>query len=89
MLTPGKPQKGKALFVREMKLDFTRQDGSATILVNLQSTESLKTTAELRIYDADNRPVSKGEPVKISLRRDEPQERYWTFSLERLLGRRA
>lgn len=80
MMTQGKPQKGRA-FAKEMKLEFTRQDDSATILVALVSTEALKATTELRMYDADNRPVSKGEAVKISLRRGDPQERYWTFSL--------
>lgn len=78
MMTQGKPQKGKP-FAREMKLEFTRQDDSATILVSLQSIEPLKATTELRVYDADNRLVSKGEPIKITLRRGEQQERYWSF----------
>lgn len=80
MMTQGKPQKGKA-FTREMKHEFTRQDDSATILVSLQTMDTLKTTTELRIYDADNRLVSKGEPIKVTLRRGEPLERYWSFSL--------
>jgi S1-C subfamily serine protease len=81
MMTQGKPQKGKAPFVKEMKAEFTRQDDSATISISLQSAEALKTVAELRMYDADNHLVSKSEPVKITLRRGEPQERYWSFSL--------
>ncbi|HEY6944027.1 MAG TPA: serine protease [Candidatus Acidoferrum sp.] len=81
MMTPGKPQKGRAPFAKEMKMDFTRQDDSATILVALQAMDTLKTTTELRIYDADNHLVSKGEPIKITLRRGEPLERYWSFSL--------
>ena len=80
MMTQGKPEKGRA-FANEMKLEFTRQDDSATILVALVSTEALKATTELRMYDADNRPVSKDEAAKVILRRGEPQERYWTFSL--------
>jgi trypsin-like peptidase len=81
MMTQGKPQKGKAPFVKELKLEFTYQDDSATILISLQSMEPLKTVAELRMYDADNHLVSKAEPVKLSLRRGEPQERYWSFPL--------
>lgn len=81
MITQGKPQKGKAPFSKAMKVDFTRQDDAATIFVSLQSNELLKTTIELRLYDADNRLISKGEPVKVTLRRGEPQERYWSFSL--------
>jgi len=81
MMTQGKPQKGKAPFVKEMKVEFTHQDDLATIFISLQSAEALKTVAELRMYDADNHLVSKSEPVKITLRRGELQERYWSFSL--------
>jgi S1-C subfamily serine protease len=81
MMIQGRPQKGKVPFAKERKLEFTRQDDSATIVVSLQPPDSLKTTAELRMYDVDNRLVSKGEPVKISLRRAEAQERYWSFPL--------
>jgi S1-C subfamily serine protease len=81
MISQGKPSKGKAPFSKEMKLDFTRQDDSATVLVSLQSTETLKTTTELRMYDLDNHLISKGEPIKITLRRGEPLERYWSFPL--------
>lgn len=81
MITQGKPSKSKAPFAKEMKVDFTRQDDAATIFVSLQSTDVLKTTVELRLYDADNRLVSKGDSVKVTLRRGESQERYWSFSL--------
>lgn len=80
MMTRGKPEKGKVPFAKEMKAEFTRQDGSASILVSLQAMEGLKTTAELRVYDVDNRLTSKVEPAKISLRRGESVERYWSFS---------
>lgn len=80
MMTRGKPEKGKVPFAKEMKAEFTREDSSATILVSLQAMEGLKTTAELRVYDVDNRLTSKVEPVKISLRRGESVERYWSFS---------
>lgn len=80
MISRGKPERGKTPFAKEMKAEFTRQDDSATILVSLQAFEGLKTTAELRVYDVDNRVTSKVEPVKISLRRGESVERYWSFS---------
>jgi hypothetical protein len=80
MLVQGKPAKGRAPFIKEMKYDFTRQDETATVYVALQSMEPLKTTAQMRMYDADNRVVSSGEPIKIALRRGETQDRYWSFS---------
>ena len=79
MLTQGKPAKGKAPFIKEMKNDFTRQDDAASVYVALQSMDALKTTVLMRLYDADNRVVTSGEPIKLSLRRGETQERYWTF----------
>lgn len=82
LITLGKPQKGKAPFVKEMRLDFTRQDDTATIFVALQSPEALKTTVQLRIYNADNQVISSGEAIKAALRRGETQERYWSFSLQ-------
>jgi hypothetical protein len=81
MLTQGKPTKGRAPFIKEMKSDFTRQDDAATVYVALQSNDTLKTTVLIRMYDADNRVVSSGEPVKITLRRGETQDRYWSFSV--------
>ena len=80
ILVQGKPAKGRAPFIKEMKYDFTRQDEAATVYVALQSMEPLKTTAQMRMYDADNRVVSSGEPIKIALRRGETQDRYWSFS---------
>jgi len=84
MITQGKAQKGKPALIKEMKLDFTRQDDSATNYISLQSMEVMKTVAELRIYDMDNHLISKGEPVKVALRRGEVQESYWSFPLSAL-----
>lgn len=81
MMTQGKIQKSKASALREAKQDFSLQDDSASILVAFQSTETLKTTTELRLYDVDNHLVSKGEPIKINLRHGEALERYWSFPL--------
>jgi len=81
MLTLGKPTKGRAPFIKEMKNDFTHQDDSATVYVSLQSMETLKITVQMRMYDADNHVVSGGEPIKITLKRGETQDRYWSFSL--------
>jgi hypothetical protein len=81
MLTQGKPAKGRAPFNKEMKNDFTRQDDSATVYVALQSMDALKATVQMRIYDADNRAVSSGEPIRITLKRGETQDRYWSFSV--------
>lgn len=81
MMTQGKPQKGKASFAKEAKQDFSLKVDSATILISFQSTETLKTTTALQLYDVDNRLVSKGEPIKLTLHRGEPQERYWSFPL--------
>ncbi len=80
MITQGKPQKGKA-FPKEMKVDFTPRDGSATVVVAFQGIEAWKSTAQLRIYDVDNHLLNQGDPVKISLRSGETQERAWNFSL--------
>ena len=33
------------------------------------------------MYDADNRVVSGGEAIKLTLRRGETQERYWSFGV--------
>ncbi len=81
MLVQGKPAKGRAPFIKEMKYDFNRQDDAATVYVGLQSIEALKTTAQLRMYDADNHVLSNGEPIKVTLRRGETQDRYWSFSV--------
>jgi S1-C subfamily serine protease len=81
MLVQGKPTKGRAPFIKEMRYDFTRQDDSATVYVSLQSLDTLKTAVQMRMYDDDNRPVSGGEPIKVTLRRGETQDRYWSFSL--------
>ena len=81
MLVQGKPARGRAPFIKEMKYDFTRQDDAATVYVGLQSIEALKTTAQLRMYDADNHVLSNGEPIKVTLRRGETQDRYWSFSV--------
>lgn len=81
MLTEGKPTKGRAPFIKEMKNDFTRHDDLATAYVSLQSMDTLKSTVQMRMYDADNRVISSGEPVKITLRRGETQDRYWSFAI--------
>jgi hypothetical protein len=39
---------------------------------------------QMRMYDADNRTVSSGEPIRIILKCGETQDRYWSFSLELL-----
>jgi len=80
MLTQGKPTRGGTPFAKEMKHEFTRQDDTATVFVALQSIETLKSTVQLRMYDADNHVVSSGEPVRITLRRGETSERSWSFS---------
>ena len=80
MITQGKPEKGKAPFIKEMKLDFTRQDDVATVYVALRTVEALKSTVQMVMYDADNHVVSSGQPIKISLKRGETQDRYWSFS---------
>jgi len=81
MITQGKPQKGKASLSREMKVDFTRQDEAATILIAFQGIEGWKNTVQLRISDVDNHILSNGEPLKLSLRSGEVQERIWSFAL--------
>jgi len=81
MITQGKPPKGKTGFSKELKYDFTRQDDAVTVYVAFQSIDTLKTTVRMRVYDADNRVVSGGEPLKVTLRRGETQDRYWSFSV--------
>jgi len=81
MITQGKPTKGSAAFSKEWKYELTRQDSAATVYVAFQSMDTLKTTVQMRMYDADNRVVSSGEPIKVNLRRGETQDRYWSFSV--------
>jgi Trypsin-like peptidase domain len=81
MISQGKPQKGKASLSREMKVDFSRQDEVATILIAFQGIEGWKNTVQLRISDVDNHILSNGEPLKLSLRSGEVQERIWSFAL--------
>jgi len=81
MITQGKPQKSKGPLSREMKVDFARQDEIATIVVAFQGIEAWKNTVQLRIHDVDNRILSNGDPIKLSLRSGETQERTWSFSL--------
>jgi S1-C subfamily serine protease len=85
MITLGKPAKGNAPFLKEMKHDFTRQDNFATVYLTFHSSDTLKTTVQMRMYDVDNRAVSSGEPVKVTLRRGEAQDRYWSFSVATLV----
>ncbi len=80
MITQGKPTKRGAAFPKEMKHEFNRQDDSAAVFVAFQSMETLKTTVQLQMYDADNHVVSNGEPVKVTMRRGETLERTWSFS---------
>jgi hypothetical protein len=54
-----------------MKVDFTRQDEIAAITVAFQGIDAWKDTVQLRIYDVDNRILSNGNPVKLSLRSGE------------------
>jgi S1-C subfamily serine protease len=79
MLTEGKPPKGRAPFITEMKSEFTRRNDPVTVYVALQSMDTLKTTVQMRMYDVDNHVISSGEPAKITLRRGETQDRYWSF----------
>lgn len=81
MITQGKPQKGKKPFSKEMKVDFTRQDEFVTIVVAFQGINAWKNTVQLRIFDADNHPLNSSDPVKVSLRSGETQERVWSFPL--------
>jgi hypothetical protein len=80
MITRGKSQKGKA-FSKEMKVEFTPRDGSAAVVIAFQGIEAWKNTVQLRIYDVDNHLLDQGDPIKISLRSGETQERAWNFPM--------
>jgi S1-C subfamily serine protease len=81
MITQGKPPKGKVPFPKEMKVDFSPRDEFATVIVAFQGIGPLKDTVQLQIYDVDNHPINRGDPIKINLRSGETQERSWTFPL--------
>lgn len=81
MITLGKPPKGKVPFPKEMKVDFSPNDEFATVVVAFQGIGPLKDTVQLQVYDVDNHPISRGDPIKINLRSGETQERSWTFPL--------
>jgi S1-C subfamily serine protease len=81
MITHGKPQKGKVPFPKEMKVDFSARDDFATVVAAFQAMEPLRDIVQLQIYDVDNHPVTRGDPIKINLRTGETQERSWSFPL--------
>jgi Trypsin-like peptidase domain len=81
MISQGKPQKGKVPFPKEMKVDFSARDEFATVVVAFQAMAPLKNLVQLQIYDVDNHPIIHGDPIKISLRMGETQERSWSFAL--------
>jgi hypothetical protein len=81
MITQGKSQKSKGLRPKELKVDFTRSDEFASVVIAFQGIESLKNTAQLQVYDMDNRALNHSDPIKINLRSGEIQERVWTFPL--------
>lgn len=81
MITQGKPKKGRVPFPKDMKVDFSSRDEFASIVVAFQAIEPWKNTVRLQIYDVDNHLLSGGDPVKISLRSGETQERTWSFAL--------
>lgn len=81
MIIQGKPQKGRAPLSKEMKVEFTPRDELATVVVAFQGIDAWKNTVQLRIYDVDNHLFSRGDPMKISLRNGETQERIWSFPL--------
>lgn len=81
MITQGKPQKGKGPLSKEMKVDFTPRDEFAAVVVAFQGIDAWKNTVQLRIYDVDNHLLNRGDPIKISLRSGETQERIWVFPL--------
>lgn len=82
MVTLGKPQKkGKAIIDKEMDVNFTRQDESATVIVSFQGNGAWKGGVKLQITDADNHSVVTGPAVKVSLAKGEIQERSWSFAL--------
>jgi len=86
MIIQGKPPKGKVPFPKEMKVDFTPRDEFATVVIAFQGIGPLKDTVQFQVYDVDNHPISRGEPIKINLRSGETQERSWTFPLTILPG---
>ncbi len=81
MITQGRPQKGKRLPPKEMYVDFTQHDEAVSVVVAFQGIDAWKSTVQLRIYDVDNHLLNRGDPVKISLRSGETQERIWSFPL--------
>jgi len=77
----GKAQKGKNVVGQELKVDFTKQDDSITILVAFQGIESWKNTVHLVIYDVDNHRIFASEPKKISLESGATQKHIWSFPI--------
>ena len=81
MITQGRPQKGKLPFPKEMTVDFSSRDEFATVVVAFQGMGPLKDIVQLQIYDVDNQQITHGDPIKISIRPGETQERSWSFPL--------
>ncbi len=86
MLSQGEQIKGKHYQAadRSSQTSFHRGDASASILIHFQSTEPLKSTATIKLYDLDNHPLASGNTDKISVSRGQVSERMWQLPLASL-----
>jgi S1-C subfamily serine protease len=86
MLSQGEKIKGKHFSPaeRSQQATFRRGDTSATVLLHFANTESLKTSATLKLYDLDNRLLASGKPEKLTLSRGETTDSMWQLPIANL-----
>jgi trypsin-like peptidase len=85
MLMQGSASDKKSLLSeRELKLQFQKGDALANVLILFSDSDSLKSTATLKLYDADNHVLVASKPEKVNVNRGEHAERVWQVPLANL-----
>jgi hypothetical protein len=68
----------------DAKSEFSRRDGTMSVLLTWNPQEKRKAFAYLRVYDLDNRLLVEGKPLKISLRPSQILYSLWDLTLGNL-----
>jgi hypothetical protein len=76
--------KQKASGEHVAKASFQKTDATAVVVISFDKSESLKTTAQIKLYDFDNHPVASGETEKVSLKKGTAAEKNWDLPIAEL-----
>jgi S1-C subfamily serine protease len=68
----------------DAKSEFSRRDGTMSVLLTWNPQEKRKAFAYLRVYDLDNRLLFESKPLKISLRPNQILYSSWDLTLGNL-----